>query len=56
MEPRKVEVLEKVKKKGYPVGRLGSNVKDGASLTLPEFFRKFGKTGLPHVGAGSIKP
>ena len=56
MEPRKVEVLEKVKKKGYPVGRLGSNVKDGASLTLPEFFRKYGKVGLPHIGAGSIKP
>ena len=56
MVTQKSTVSEKVRKKGFPVGRLGAHVKDGISVTYTAFFREYARTGLPRIGSGSIKP
>lgn len=46
----------KLKRRVYPVGRLGAHIKHGMNCTFRAFFQEYNKAGLPHVGAASIRP
>ena len=46
----------KLKRRAYPVGRLGAHIKHGMNCTFRAFFQEYDRVGLPRVGAASIRP
>ncbi len=46
----------KIKRRGFPVGRLGAHVRNGINVTFTAFFLEYEKNGLPRIGEGSIRP
>ncbi len=46
----------KIKRRGFPVGRLGAHVKNGVNATYTAFFQEYEKNGLPRIGEASIRP
>ncbi|MHB8172967.1 MAG: hypothetical protein ACYDFU_00715 [Nitrospirota bacterium] len=50
------KLMLKIKRRGFPVGRLGAHVKNGVNTTFTAFFQEYAKTGLPRIGEGSIRP
>lgn len=51
-----VKTSIKIKRKGHPVGRLGSHVKKGILMTYSAFFRENRIADMSRVGAASIRP
>jgi len=56
MNTQNASLAEKTKRKGFPVGRLGANVKGGIKMTYSYFFYEYNQKGLPRIGEASIKP
>jgi len=51
-----LKVTVRLKRRGYPIGRLGAHIKQGMNCTFTAFFHEYNKAGLPRVGAASIRP